>query len=76
MLTTVSSRGQTSIPAEIRKKYGIDANTKLQWIDEGEIITVIPVGDDPIRSFRGESKGKGLVKSLLAERKEERERDE
>lgn len=76
MLTTVSSRGQTSIPAEIRKKYGINANTKLQWIDEGELITVVPIGSDPIKSFRGKSKGKDLVKSLLEARKEERERDE
>jgi len=76
MLTTVSSRGQTSIPAEIRKKYGINANTKLQWIDEGELITVVPIGNDPIKSFRGKSKGKDLVKSLLEGRKEERERDE
>jgi len=76
MLTTVSSRGQTSIPAEIRKKYGIGANTKLQWIDEGELITVVPIEDDPIGSFRGKSKGKNLVESLLKARKEERERDE
>ena len=76
MLTTVSSRGQTSIPAEIRKKYGINANTKLQWIDEGELITVVPIGNDPIGSFRGKSKGKDLVKSLLEGRREERERDE
>ena len=76
MLTTVSSRGQTSVPAGIRKKYGIKGNTKLQWIDEGGYITVIPVGDDPIQSFRGKSKGKELVRSLLEGRKIERERDE
>ena len=76
MLTTVSSRGQTAIPAEIRKKYGIKGNSKLQWIDEGEVITVVPIGDDPIKSFRGKSKGKDLVKSLLKSRREERERDE
>ncbi len=76
MLTTVSSRGQTSIPAEIRKKYGIKGNSKLQWIDEGEFITVVPVGNDPIKSFRGKSKDKDLVKSLLESRREEREKDE
>ena len=76
MLTTVSSRGQTSIPAEIRKKYGISANTKLQWIDEGELITVIPIENDPVGAFRGKSRGKNLVESLLKGRKEEREQDE
>jgi len=76
MLTTVSSRGRTSVPAEIRKKYGIKGNTKLQWIDEGEYITVFPIGDDPIKSFRGKSKGVDLVGALLEGRRLETERDE
>ncbi len=76
MLTTVSSRGQTSVPAEIRRKYGIKGDSKLQWIDEGGLITVVPIGEDPISSFRGKSRGKELVKALLEARKEERERDE
>jgi len=75
MLTTVSSRGQTAIPSEIRKKYGLKGNSKLQWIDEGEVITIVPIGDDPIKSFRGRSKGRDLVKFLLESRKEEREKD-
>jgi len=72
----VSSRGQTAIPAEIRKRYGIKENSKLQWIDEGEIITVVPISEDPIKSFRGMSKNKNLVKDLLEDRKKEREVDE
>jgi len=76
MQTKVSSRGQTSIPAQIRKKYGIKENSKLQWIDEGEIITVVPISEDPIKAFRGSSKNKDIVKILLEERRKERERDE
>ena len=45
-------------------------------IDEGEIITVFPIGEDLIKSFRGKSKNKDIVKILLEERKKERERDE
>ncbi len=73
MLTTVSSKGRTSVPAEIRKKYGIKGNTKLQWIDEGEYITVFPIGDDPIKSFRGKSKDVDLVGALLEGRRLERD---
>jgi AbrB family looped-hinge helix DNA binding protein len=76
MQTKVSSRGQTAIPAQIRKKYGIKENSKLQWIDEGEIITVVPISEDPIKAFRGSSKNKDIVKILLEERRKERERDE
>lgn len=60
MQTKVSSRGQTAIPAQIRKKYGIKENSKLQWIDEGEIITVVPISEDPIKAFRGSSKNEVL----------------
>jgi len=72
MLTTISSRGKTSVPAEIRRKYGLKGNSKLQWIDEGSFITVIPIGAGPIASFRGKSKGKNLVEALLETRRRER----
>ena len=75
MLSIVSKEGQTTIPAEIRRRYGLKPNTRLQWIDDGEMITVIPISDDPIASFRGKSKGKGLVQALIEGRKEERERE-
>ncbi len=45
-------------------------------VDEGEIIAVVPISEDPIKSFRGMSKGKYLVRDLLEDRKRERERDE
>ncbi|MFQ6115989.1 MAG: AbrB/MazE/SpoVT family DNA-binding domain-containing protein [bacterium] len=76
MISKVSIRGQTAIPAEIRKRYGIKANTWLQWIDDGELIIVVPIASDPIASFRGKAKGSGLVKALLQGRKEEREREQ
>jgi len=72
MLTTVTKRGQTAIPAKIRKKYGITPSTKLEWIEYKEgMILVIPHPKDPISIFRGSSK-KGLVKALLKAREEER----
>ena len=76
MQTTVTGRGQTAIPAKLRKKYGIDDQTKLEWIDEGDALKVIPVPKDPVASYKGKSKGKGLTKILLETRKEERKREE
>lgn len=71
--TTISKRGQTAVPAEICDKYGIKTGQKIAWLDLGNMITVLPVSKNPIKSFRGSSKG--LLKSLLAERKKERERE-
>jgi len=71
--TTVSKRWQTAVPAEICKKYGIKAGQKIAWLDLGSIISIIPVPADPIKTFRGSSKG--MLKSLLFERKNEREKE-
>jgi AbrB family looped-hinge helix DNA binding protein len=75
MLSKVSTRGQTAIPAQIRKKHGIKPQTQLQWIDSGDLIIVVPIEDDPITAFRGKSKGKGLLKALLEGRREERKNE-
>ncbi len=75
MQTSVTKRGQTVVPAAIRKRYNILPGDRLVWLDDGEIITVIPVPDDPIKALRGRGKGERLVERLLASRREERERE-
>lgn len=72
MRTTVTERGQTVVPAKIRRDHGIEPRTRLEWIDDGQTIRVVPVPDDPIRAARGSSSG--LSQRLLAERKHERAR--
>jgi len=37
MRTTVSSRGQTAVPAEVRWRFGLKGNSRLEWIIEGEL---------------------------------------
>ncbi|OGC03504.1 hypothetical protein A2276_01150 [candidate division WOR-1 bacterium RIFOXYA12_FULL_43_27] len=71
--TTVSKRWQTAVPAEICRKYGIKAGQKIAWLDLGNFITIFPVPKSPIKSFRGSSVD--FLKTLLEERKKERERD-
>jgi AbrB family looped-hinge helix DNA binding protein len=52
MQTVVSRRGQTVIPAAIRKRYGIADGAQLVWLDDGRTIKVVPVSDDPIKADR------------------------
>lgn len=47
METAVTKKGQTNIPAAIRKRYQIHEGDRLVWIDEGEVIRVIPVDRRP-----------------------------
>ena len=68
MKTSVTKRGQTVIPAPIRKKYKINEETILQWIDTGEVIKVIPISQNALLSLRGTAKGEKLLEKLLEER--------
>jgi AbrB family looped-hinge helix DNA binding protein len=68
----VTSKGQVVIPAEIRKKYGIRAGTRLAFIEEGNMLILQPITEEVIRSTRGISKGgPALVKMLKEMRKAE-----
>ena len=72
MRTTVTVRGQTVVPAKIRRNHGIAPHTRLEWIDDGHSIRVVPVPDDSIRAAIGMTRGLG--RRLLEERKRERAR--
>jgi AbrB family looped-hinge helix DNA binding protein len=72
MKTKVTTRGQVSIPAEIRKKLNIDSETKLEWFIEGNTVRIIPIPKDPISAFRGRGKGTYTTQDLLKDRKRER----
>jgi len=75
METAVTKRGQTVVPAAIRKRYSIVGGSHLVWLDDGETIRVIPVPKDPLKALRGRGRGQGLTERLLAERRADRERD-
>jgi len=75
MQTSVTKRGQTVIPAQIRKKYQIQEGDRLVWLDDGQTIKVIPVPADPVKALRGRGRGEHLVKKLLASRREDLEHE-
>ena len=74
MVTTMTRRGQTVVPAEIRDRFHIQSSAKLEWLTDGNTIRVIPLPPDPVRGARGMAKGTGLMKTLMETRKQERER--
>jgi AbrB family looped-hinge helix DNA binding protein len=74
MKTTVTSRGQVSIPAEIRRRLSIKPRSTVAWEVEGSTARVIPIPEDPIRAIRGRMKP-GAVARLLADRRRDRLRN-
>ena len=67
MRSTITERGQTVIPAEIRRRFGLTPAQRLEWIVEPDGIRVVPVAEDPVEAFRGQGKG-GATPRLVSDR--------
>jgi len=74
METSVTKKGQTNIPAAIRRRHQIKEGDRLVWLDDGEMIRVVPVPADAISALRGAGRGEALLSRLLNGRREDRER--
>jgi len=55
--TTLSSKGQVVIPAELREKLGIEAGTRMAVRIEKDQLILVPINEAYIRSLRGSLKG-------------------
>ena len=77
MKTKVTTRGQTSIPAKIRKQFEITEKTILDWeIEDGRIV-VYPIPENPFKKLRGIAKNIGpSVADLLEQRRLDREKED
>jgi AbrB family looped-hinge helix DNA binding protein len=72
--STITARGQTVIPAAIRRRFHLGPADRLEWIVDDDGIRVVPVRENPVDAFRGRGKG-GATRRLLKERKKDRVRE-
>lgn len=78
MAVTVSARGQMVIPAKLRRKYGIRISSKVEVVDTGEELVLVPIPRKPFEESRGILKGVSvadLLRARRAERNAEARRD-
>jgi len=68
--SVLSEKGWIVIPNEIRKKYGLTRGKRVNIVDYGGVISIIPTAKDAIRESEGLFKGgQSLTKALITERK-------
>jgi len=74
---TVSAKGWVVIPKAMREKHGLEKGSRVQIVDYGQVLAIVPLPDDPVASLHGMFEGgPSLTKELLAEREQERRREE
>jgi len=73
---TVTSKGQLVIPAELRRRSGIQKGTKICFLEDelGRII-LQPVTEEFIDRLTGSLSGGNMLESFLKERRTEGEHD-
>jgi AbrB family looped-hinge helix DNA binding protein len=64
-MTTISSKFQIVIPKEVREKLHLSPQQRLQVVEKGGVITLVP--EVPLKSLKGALKG--MSKTDLREKK-------
>ncbi len=57
MISTITTKGQITIPVAIRKAYGLHPNDRVDFVADGDRIILFPV--KTLRDFRGSVTGSG-----------------
>ena len=75
-MVTVSGKGWVVIPAELRRKYDLQAGSRVMMVDYGGVLTLVPALAHPVDEAAGLLQGgRSLTGSLLADRARERKRE-
>lgn len=76
--TKVSQKGWIVIPAELRRRYGLEPGTEVRFAPRERGVEVKPVMKNAVRETAGKYRvGKpSLLESLLQERQKEKERED
>jgi len=63
-IATISSGGQVSIPADLRRRWGVH---RVMLVEQGEALVIRPLPDDPIAAAMGSLAGPGPTTDEIRE---------
>ena len=74
---TVSQKGWVVIPSQLRRKYHWEPGNRVQVVDYGGVVSLVPMMENPVDDAMGALKksGRSLLKALMRERAKERRRE-
>lgn len=73
----ISTKGWVVIPKKFRIKYGLRPGQKVQIVDYGGSLSIIPMPEDPIATMRGMfAGGPSLTEDLLGERRKAKAKED
>lgn len=67
-----TTKGQVVIPARLRREFQIEEGTKASVSITPEGILIRPITRAYLRSLRGSLKGRGVMKAMMQDRRQER----
>lgn len=76
--TTVSSKGQVVIPAELRERFGLRKGARAVWREQKGQLVLTPIGRilDEVRGFLKPRPGEpSMFEEIFLERQRERARE-
>jgi AbrB family looped-hinge helix DNA binding protein len=69
---TISTKVWVVIPAELRRKYGLNPGAQIRVVDYGGVLALVPLLENPIQEAVGMLRGSSsLTQALLDERAQE-----
>lgn len=73
----ISTKGWVVIPKHLRNKYGLRPGARVQVVDYGNKLALIPLPEDPVEALHGMlAEGPSLTEDLLTERARERAKEQ
>jgi len=73
---TVSAKGWVVIPKSLREKYGLKKGVRVQVVEYGDVLALVPLPGDPVDVLDGMLEGgPPLTGELLVEREREKTKE-
>ena len=70
---TISNKGWVVIPADLRRKYGLEPGAEVRIVDYGGVLAIIQAMREPVKQAAGMLKTeKKLTDTLIEEHRRER----